>query len=760
VFDLFYFTLNLTAGQEQAELPGLLTTCPARRSARGRGDDRLILYASLTDSSALSHTQLDDILEKTAHAYYTSDGSVTAGLRTAAGVLNEFLFSRNVKYSRESSQAIALLNMAVIHNNLVYLAQAGPTHSFLLSNEGVKHFTDVPTSERGLGLSKSVNMRFFQSEIRTGDELILAAAPPENWGPDTLNNCVQLPLELMRRRLFNQSAGFLQAVVIQLQPGKGIFHHLKPRQVEQTSQPEVQPVAAAIPPEPGPVVAVISTPEPEQIPAPIKTQQAFQEPLPLGETSSDDSPDNLSTISTGATSAQPTLPKEKRIFLPGVQKIFRRGLASTGQAGLKAGESFNQGIKTLLNRMMPTTGNQTSAFSPTALLFIAIAVPVIIVAIATTVYFRVGRSEQHQVYLQQAQSFYDQADQESDATLKHQAWEQTLYWIDKAEKFGVSDASLALRLKTQQGLDKMDGISRLQLQPATTTSLPHSINITHIVATTNDIYLLDSNEGRVLRLFQTGQGFAYDPAFSCGPGPSGGKIINPLIGVVALPANNQFKASVMAIDSTANLVYCIPGSPALSTTLAPPDTNWGKITAITLNQAQLDVLDTQNNAVWRFTGDSMSFPDQPRMFFDTNIPNLSDTIDLASYEDELFILHRDGKMTWCTFSNFSFSPTKCKDPAEYYDAREGHDLVPLPFSENNFIQMQTTQPPDPSLYVLDGKASTIYHFSMRLNLQRELRPQDSADYPLPKSAITAFAITPSMTAILAYGNQVFYSPLP
>jgi len=76
--------------------------------------------------------------------------------------------------------------------------------------------------------------------------------------------------------------------------------------------------------------------------------------------------------------------------------------------------------------------------------------------------------------------------------------------------------------------------------------------------------------------------------------------------------------------------------------------------------------------------------------------------------------------------------------------------------------MLTTEPPDPSLYILDRKGPALYHFSLRLNFTRELRqdPEQERDFPLPKKQVTAFAMSPNRVVFLAFANQIVFGAIP
>jgi hypothetical protein len=74
--------------------------------------------------------------------------------------------------------------------------------------------------------------------------------------------------------------------------------------------------------------------------------------------------------------------------------------------------------------------------------------------------------------------------------------------------------------------------------------------------------------------------------------------------------------------------------------------------------------------------------------------------------------------------------------------------------------MLFTSPPDPSVYMLEPGSQSIYHFSLRLNLQRQLRLPSTSDTIYPAGPATAFAIGPNRIAFLAFGSKVYYGLIP
>jgi len=435
----------------------------------------------------------------------------------------------------------------------------------------------------------------------------------------------------------------------------------------------------------------------------------------------------------------------------------RKPLANLWRAGKSARRRVDTGSRSVADRLMP---ERSPALSPGAMLFIAIAVPLLIVASAVTVYLYApsGRSEQQQAFISQAVEYVEMASAQSDEVLKRSNWEQVLYWVDQAEEYGRTSETIAIRRQARAALDALDGISRIMLEPAVIGGLASTAHITRIAASISEVFLLDAEEGRVLRLIRTATGFELDTRFNCGPGPVGSLIISPLVDIELLPATSQY--SVLAVDRTGNLMYCAAGESASAVQLPPPDPNWGEVTLMTIEQGVLYLLDKPNNRIWLYVGQNYVYSDEPRLFFNDEVPELRDVVDMVANNEDLYLLHENGVMTTCIFRSFSFAQTRCTDPTLYNDLRRGRSLSVPRMPDTQFIQMQTTAPPDPSLYMLDAAGPSIYHFSLRLNLQNHFSPDPDIEYTQPGRAPSAFAISSNRIIYLAVGNQVYYAPMP
>jgi hypothetical protein len=741
------------------------------------------------------------MLARLAETYFTSSGSVTAGMRATVERLNEFLLNRNLRSARQGGQVVGGLAMTVLHGTSLYVLLAGPVHVILLSPGGVERFSDP--AARGLGQARVVGSRFFTSSVEDGSTLILTPSPLVEWNDVALRGWAGLPVPELHRCLVGQALE-VQAGVVRCATGKG--------EIQWTLKPLVEPAAAqSAAAAPGPRATGrkseplgsklagiflsgkrLAKPADQPAGEPARVEQrltpapaAGLEPLTRADESARVEPqfEIESPVENPAETPRPVVsarPRERVVPTQAVVKPRQvvtqarprpQGPSPAAVAAAKAATSvfsrvhkgwnaLGRGLSKLVARAIPGQPVEGLNLSASTMLFMALAVPLVVVAVAATVYFQRGRGEQYQAFLRTAQQFSEQAAAQEDQTLRREDWNQALFWLDKASEYGRSDEGTQMRRQAQDGLDGMDGIQRLPYQPVAVGGLPDGTNITRMVATINDVYLLDSTSGGVFRLYRTGQGFELDTQFNCAPGKAGSVIVGDFIDIVALPPNNEYKATVMGIDKGGNLVYCAPNLTGYSTTtLTPPDSNWGEIKQMVLYQDVLYVLDPQVNAVYRYYGDGGPvFNSGPRFYFGNMIPTLTDVIDIAVDQQFLYMLHEDGTMTTCTDAGFS---TECADPAPYGDGRSGRMSEPLWFDDARFIRLQTTQPPDPSLYVLDQAAASIYHFSLRkLNLQRQYRAQVEQDYPLPAAPATAFAVTPNRRVMLAFGDQVFFAPLP
>ncbi len=766
MFDIQVFPFNLTGGKEESAVTGLCTAVPPRRTARGRETDQLILLLSLEGGSGMPEEVQQEMLEKIAALYYRTRGTVTHALKVIAEQLNERIIARTMRSQGKGLLFRAILNAAVVHGSAVYFAHSGPTHSMVLTRETVADFSDETSGSRGLGMSKSVNLRFYRAEVQPGDLALLVPHPPSGWNPVSLAGSPQLSLEQLRRRLLAGAQGDLRFVLLRFQRGKGeirlaALHPVEglpavPPAVERPAEP-----AAGLPLAPAAETPVIeeepSAPPPVEEPPDFPPHLDVQEAAPRIEQAA-------WTADVGSKESAPSGGLAAAERLRRRHQIERRARRTVSTA-LKGGRSLREKTAAFLSRFLPRVlpgqADRLPALSPAAMVFIAIAVPLVIVAAASTAYIRSGRNEQHRAYLAQAQVLVDQAAAQSDPTLRRVNLDAALEWVVKAEEYGVTPDSSALKEQVQSALDALDGIRRIDLELALPGGFDTSVRITRIVSSqAEDLFMLDANSGRVFRLVYTRPGYEVDNQFVCGPGMLGGLIIGPLVDIAAAPPGNLFDAAVIGIDEFGNLLYCsVTAANTTGMTLPAPDAGWGKIQAISVDASGMLVLDSGANAVWRYEGFNAEYLNPPRFFFDSEVPNLNGAIDLFLNRDELFVLNQDGHMLQCTFSNVFQTPTRCIDPYPYQMAPLDQPSREVVTPGAHFERMQMTQPPEPSIYLLDSSGPAVYQFSLVLNFVAQIKP-DPDSRLLPQGPATGFAVTRGRNLVLVFGNQIYSGPLP
>ncbi len=737
--DLFVVPLYRRDGQDQAYLPGVHLLASPRRAARGRAGERLVLQLTLPPEITLSADQQHALLGDLAEGYFRTPGSVTSALREQIERLNAYFLQLN----QRGQPAAARLAALSARDERITLAHAGAQHGFVLNNS-IQHFYDAPASGRGLGMGSQTDVRFYQAEVTAGDCVLLVPDIPSGWNEKTLANVSAQKLSTLRRRFLSEAGAQLRAVMLMAQPGSGrlslmtSFEDAPAAARPQTAAPIVPaPAAHSAPPATPPAAQPAGW---EQLPAPELEETGSFAPTP---------PEDLYSEPVPYQSGWPTQPEPEE---PGGFSVFMDEIS--GRAA-KFWRRVSPGLRSLLLRLLPD--EPVFNLPRQTLAIIAIAVPLAVVILVSVVYLQFGRVQLYENYLAQAQSAAALAQARENPVEVRQAWIVAVHYAERASAY-EQDAQAAAELLAQArlALDGLDFIERMDFQPALFTNLPRATNITQMVADNRDLYMLDSNTGKVLRAFLTSSGYQLDDSFSCEPAPYADTIVSHLVDMALLPSRfHVLGASLAAIDANGNIIYCIVGEPPTAAVLKEPDSRWGKPTAIAVENNNLYVLDPVTNAVWVYSGEGGSFTGAPRFFFGAQVPSMQQAVDIVMEGDTLYVLSETGRVAECVFSDDLENPTTCTDPLEFVDTRPGQQNGPT-VAGANFSQLFLTDPPGPSLFFLDPIVPSIYQFSTRLNMSRQLRAQNE----LPSGLVTAFTISPNRFVFLAFENQVYFGPMP
>jgi hypothetical protein len=716
-------------------------------------------------------------MERLAQKFYKASGSVTAAMRGVAEVLNLHLLDRNLRISGAGKQGVGLFIIIVLRGDTLYLAHCGPVHSFLVNPRETQVMHDDQGAGRGLGLSKTAPVRFFQVNMQSGDYLVLSPHSPAGWISGGLRYTPRLGIEGMRRHLLDQagselSSGTVRSVLLHAQGGEGKLRMLRrkagtPDMAHTIPQPELQSPSVTQPAlSPQPLSVIQPAAEAGSKPVAVSS---IPEVVPLKQPAvSTESVTQTTVVSSSglrrigprsAEDASPSgkhKPKAPRTGWPAFRQVLVPMQAGMGAVGRVVGntlESAGHSFGRLVRNILPD--ESLLHLPPSMMVFIAVAIPLVIATVGGAVYVQRGKASQHQTYYEQALVAAKNASGQTEAPAQRAAWHLVLGALDSAEFYKSTPESQDLRNQAMLALDALDKIERLIFQPALAEGmLGAEFKVRRMIVNGNDLYLLNADQGNVLRAYMTGRGYEVDPTFKCGPS-QGPLVVGQLVDIITLTPGIFEDAAIVGIDADGNLLYCSPdGEQPVAVQLALPG-NFVEAVNLEIDNGDLYVLDPQSKAVWLYN--NMKLDQLPRDFFGEDRPdNLADVIDMAINNDDLFLLHSDGQISKCAYSSLPESPTRCDDPFPYQDARAGRVSGAL-MEEAIFTQIYFSPPPGPSIYMLDPQQQSIYYFSKRLAMQSQYRPVAGT---LPNLPASAFAVSAQRLAYLAIGNQIYYTALP
>ena len=812
--DLTITPLYRINGQVAASLPGLLALMPPSNAARGRDRDHLMVYLLLAGNSTFSTSEYKQVAHDAADMFYQTSGALTTALRAAAELVNATLLQRNTTTSSQGQYALGWLTLAALRGGQCTFSLSGPMHVFWFGQTGVRHIHEPVVSGKGLGANQSANVHYAQASLSASDRLLFFGRAPGEWGA-ALSDATPSSLEAMRRRLVISTQADLNAALMQAVDGTGVLNllsgteEIKEIKKEEAAQPSPASanssalrqsfdkgslpmrgntsVRAGLPKSNKSAAAPNLTPPPAHIIQPAGYTAAAQHASPsqtnplVGlprNTASRDFPSSIprkAQLVTGESNPPdlniqedrkkekpsapiktppPAAPRERSRRTRQAAKM----IATLIQITRRASVSIVERLKIFLPRLLPNTeAGETFAPSNFTMLNIAIIIPLIIVVMMFVVYLKYGRIQQYEAYLGQAQEMRAQAVALTDPVAQRKSWENVLLNVDIAESHRQTSETIALRQEAEDSLDKLLGITRMQFNPAFSSNL--GIEISRMAAGELDLFILNAANGEVLRAqpMNDGRGFQLDSTFSCRPGVYGDYTVGPLVDILALPGLNLINATLLGIDANGNLLYCAPGQVARAIPLPSPDTNWGRVTAFTMDGGNLYVLDSPARAVWVYTGKDGAFIDRPYFFFGGQTPEKQDVIDLVVSGDNLFMLHADGHLSTCSYSRIESNPTRCQDPSLLINPFAAYQDTDL-FASAHFTQIFFAVPPDLSILLLDADTQGVLRFSPRsFELQNQLRPTTGTANPISPGPVGAVAIAPNHVLYMAVNGQVYFS---
>lgn len=228
MYDLNLIPINQKQGEPLREYSGFSASKPPRRAVRSRSEDSLILSLLLKGTDQIPSDIQDQWLQRLSDDFYKNSGSVTSVLRSLVETINLSMLEMNLRIAREGKAIRGAINLAAVHRRDIYIVQSGITHAFVLSYNGLQHFTDQSRTDRGLGLNRSPNVRYFRAELGTGAYLFMTDHPPTTWTEELLANDGYPDVDQLRRRLLHQAPTTFRVDLVQILRGEGKITIIQP----------------------------------------------------------------------------------------------------------------------------------------------------------------------------------------------------------------------------------------------------------------------------------------------------------------------------------------------------------------------------------------------------------------------------------------------------------------------------------------------------------------------------------------------------
>ncbi|MGI6741171.1 MAG: hypothetical protein ACOX7C_06795 [Brevefilum sp.] len=236
MYDLNLIPINQKHGEPLREYTGFIASSPPRRAARNRADELLILSLTLKEPDLVTSEVQNQWLQGLVEDYYKNNGSVTLVLRSLVETINQAMLEMNLRIVREGKAIRGAINLATIQRRGVYIVQSGITHAYVLSHDGLQHFTDQSMSDRGLGLNRTPTVRYFRAEPGPGAYLFMAEHPPSTWTEEWLAKDGFPDVDQLRRRLLHQAPTTFRVDMVEILRGEGKIKTILPqaRPVKET----------------------------------------------------------------------------------------------------------------------------------------------------------------------------------------------------------------------------------------------------------------------------------------------------------------------------------------------------------------------------------------------------------------------------------------------------------------------------------------------------------------------------------------------
>ena len=774
-FDIHILPVSKKDGKDASEQVGIYLASPTGKTIRTRKADVVLFYLTMSNPKNFPQNKQILLFKKLADYYYQQKESVSSSLTSMIEYVNRYFLNQNIQNEAVANFFTGNITIAVFKDEKLYVAQVGKAIGFVCQGEGFSQQHAVTESVNLLGMKQGIEPFFYINDIYENSNFILAHEISNGWDKNSFRDLGNQSLHVAQQRLAPDDADSANFIIIKPSEGKGFIQLIQGKKREPVAEAMVKQKTSA------PFDALSDT-----APIPITTTELKSENLSVvmdegeriveNEGIEDDPSVNVEEKQYVAEYSKDEKQKGPRKSFSEFMRGGLLGIKSIFDAIYNGYQAVTTPIRTFLQRYQRE--EPLISLSAPWRIGITIGVPILLSIAGLFVAMSTGSELVFQQKLAEANNQYIIAENTSELVAKKEAYLKALVLFDDALQFSdndiedlTSDYSVAAnkRNSIQLTLDELNHVRRIDFYPLMETVLGNDVNITKIVNTDNDIFLLDDNSGEVLRIVHLQEkNYQVDESFKCSNKEYSETSMNPIVDIAEYPGNSTAEPAIVAIDNKGLILYCyVAGQSPRAEKVDKPPLGFGNTTEVDVKNNNIYILDKAANAVWFYSLAELrksqdDNPDlSPTFYFGETMPGLTEVVDLTVNEDNLFAFYPNQHVALCTYQ-FDYmsgefrTTTICEDPALFEDSR--NEVTNTPFIQGVvFNQLTSTPAPEPSVFFADFSTQQIFQFSQKLKLIQVFEPVSD----FSKSAATAFDVSPGYkpyrTILFAFGNELYYA---
>lgn len=578
--------------------PGALVEVAPQKAARGRETDTFFVMVLPSRDAVAAASFYTQLAQLAAERYFSSSGSVTAGLRDVFSTLNHDLFEHNQGDKRPYEANIVC---AVLRGSDLIVGRVGSAVCAIMDHNHLQTFPEDLSDDEALyiaplGVQPIPNVKMTQLRVRRGTRIVFGDA-----------NLADLDTAQINETLLQEDIS--DALVL--------FKELARLQLTLT-------LVEFVPPE-----------DDAQAAADIPTGQSTTEILTKRNARREAAPE---------AGAKPE--RQRRESVAG-KAITSRARHTAGLAAL--GLSRVLGVfDWLLGRVFDPIDDRSRRWLASPLGAGAVVlVPVGVVALVIMLWLSgTGESEFELCYREvnrRAELARSVANNERQTILN--AWDVTLSKARECEGLRPDDPTIAALQR--EGRDVLDALNQINRREATVIdTLPQAV-LTRVATQGQDLYVLDSANQRVYQVSLSDDGLSRTrPGTPIPEMRTGAVVSGHRVGEIFDITFNTNSNVIVAVDRDGVVIECSPRFLQCDGQRLLGAENWIEPVAATIWSGRLYILDTGvgQGQIWRYEPVGGSYGNPPtEIFTGTQRPQLRTGIDLEIDEfGNIFVLTGEG----------------------------------------------------------------------------------------------------------------------